>query len=42
MIKNNKGLIMFYVIIIVVSLVWVNYVAKDNDRMNTAKLQERS
>ena len=39
--KNNKGLIIFYVIIIVLALVWCNHVEKDNDRMNAAKLQER-
>ena len=40
--KKHKGLIIFYLIIIVLAIVWVNHVEKDNDRMNAAKLQERA
>ena len=40
--KEHKGLIIFYLIIVVLAIVWVNYVAKDSDRMNAAKLQERA
>jgi len=42
MIKNNKGLIIFLVAIVIFAVIYVNHVDKDNDRMNAAKLQERS
>lgn len=42
MIKNNKGFVMFLIAIVIFTVIYVNYVEKDNDRMNAAKLQERS
>jgi hypothetical protein len=42
MIKENKGLIIFFIAITVFTILWCNHVEKDNNRMNELKLQERS
>lgn len=41
-IKEHKGLLIFWIVILVLAILWCNYVEKDNDRMNAVKMQERS
>lgn len=42
MVKNNKGLIIFFIAVVIFAILWCNQVEKDNERMNAIKLQERS
>ena len=40
--KNNFGLIMFYVFMIFTLFIWCEYVEKNQSKMNEIKLVERS
>ncbi len=41
-IREHKGIIMVYILIVLFVLWFSNQVERENDRMNEVKLQERS